>query len=151
MISLMNLEIHWLWIIAGLLLVAVETLAPGIFLVWVGLAALATGLLAWLIPLSLTAQFLLFALLGLVSILVGRSIQSHQQNEATDSPFLNERGKALLGTTFILETAIANGAGTVRHGDSIWRVTGVDLPAGSSVIVRAIDGSTLKVEAALTQ
>jgi inner membrane protein len=137
---------HWLWIAAGLLLLGLEIIASGIFLFWVGLAAIATGLILWIIPLSLTAQLMLFAFLGLGAILLGRSIQKSQSTEATDSPFLNKRSQALLGRTLVLETAISNGAGSVRMDDSVWRVIGPELAAGVTVRVTSVDGSTLVVE-----
>jgi inner membrane protein len=144
----MNIASHWLWLIAGLILVGIEAAAPGLFLLWVGLAALATGLVVWLVPLQVTAQLVLFALLGLAAILVGRKVQGRQQSEVTDSPHLNERGKALLGKTCVLESAIANGFGSARLGDTVWRVSGADIAAGATVRITGVDGSTLSVEAA---
>jgi inner membrane protein len=142
------IDAHWLWIAAGLLLLGLEIVVSGIFLFWVGLAAIATGLILWILPLSLTAQLMLFAILGLGAILIGRSVQKSQSQEATDAPFLNERGKALVGRTFNLETAIVNGAGSIRVGDSLWRVIGPELSAGTTVRVTSVDGSSLVVESA---
>jgi inner membrane protein len=142
------IDVHWLWIATGLLLLGLEIVVSGIFLFWVGLAAIATGLILWILPLSLTAQLMLFALLGLGAILIGRSVQKSQSSEATDTPFLNERGKALVGRTFNLETAINNGAGSIRVGDSLWRVIGPELSAGTAVRVTSVDGSSLVVESA---
>ena len=140
-------DAHWLWLGAGLLLIGLEIIATGIFLFWVGLAAIATGLILWILPLSLTSQLVLFAILGLGAIIVGSSIQRSQSRESTDSPFLNERSKALIGRTLILETAINNGTGSARMGDSIWRVSGPALAAGKAIRVVSVDGSTLIVEA----
>jgi inner membrane protein len=139
---------YWLWLSVGLLLIAAETILPGIFLLWIGFAAIATGLFVWVLPLTFTLQLVLFAILGLVAILFGRNIQANQKATITDAPFLNERGRALVGKVFPLETAIANGSGSVRIGDSIWRVSGIDAPQGAKVKVTAIDGSTLRVESA---
>jgi hypothetical protein len=144
--AMMGFDPHWLWLAAGLALLGLEALLPGIFLFWIGLAAIATGLILWLVPLGVTAQLVLFALLGLAAILVGRQVQGRQKDEVTDSPFLNERGKTLLGQVFTLDTAIAGGAGSVKVGDSVWRVIGADRPAGEKVKVVGIDGGTLKVE-----
>ena len=142
----MTYDPHWLWIAAGLLLVGIEAVVPGLFLLWVGLAAVATGLIAWLVPLSPTVQLMLFAMLGLLLILIGHSIQNRQSRDVTDSPFLNERGQSLLGMVYPLETAIVNGVGSVRIGDSVWRVTGLATDAGTMVRVSGIEGSTLLVE-----
>jgi inner membrane protein len=45
---------HWLWLAGGVLLLAAETMLPGVFLFWIGLAAIATGLALFVLPLSLT-------------------------------------------------------------------------------------------------
>jgi inner membrane protein len=143
-----SLDAHWLWLAAGLLLIGIEVVASGLFLFWIGLAAIGTGLILWLIPLSFTAQLMLFATLGLGAIIVGRSIQQSQSLESTDSPFLNERSKALVGKILILETAITNGIGSARLDDSVWRVSGPELAVGKAVRILSVDGSTLIVEAA---
>jgi inner membrane protein len=143
-----GISAHWLWLAGGILLLAAETMAPGIFLFWIGLAALGAGLILWVIPSSLTLQLVLFAILGLASILLGRVVQNRQKGDAADAPFLNERGKGMIGKVYALETAIVNGAGSVRIGDSVWRVTGTDREAGASVKITGVDGGTLLVEAA---
>ncbi len=66
----------------------------------------------------------------------------------TDAPFLNERGREMIGKVLPLETGIVNGTGSVRIGDSVWRVTGEDRAAGEKVRIAGIEGGTLKVEAA---
>lgn len=139
---------YWLWLSVGLLLIAAETVLPGIFLLWIGFASIATGLFVWVLPLTLNLQLVLFAVLGLVAIVFGRNIQAKQKLATTDAPFLHERGQALIGKSFPLETTISSGAGAVRIGDSIWRVSGSDAPKGTLVKVVGIDGSTLRVECA---
>ena len=59
---------------------------------------------------------------------------------------LNQRGQQLLGRRFTLETALVNGRGHVRVGDSSWPVIADDdLAAGSKVEVVAIEGITLRI------
>jgi hypothetical protein len=139
---------QWLWLTAGLLLLAAETALPGVFLFWIGLAAIATGALLFALPLSLVAQLLSFAALGLAAVALGRVVQLRESRRPTDAPFLNERGRALVGRVYPLETAIVNGAGSVRIGDSVWRVTGTDAEAGARVKITGVDGGTLMVERA---
>jgi inner membrane protein len=139
---------HWLWLAGGFVLLGLETLAPGVFLLWIGLAAVAAGLLFWLLPLGFSLQLMIFAAFALCAILIGRRIQTAQKTDATDAPFLNDRGGALLGKVFTLHTAITDGIGSVRIGDSVWRVSGADAEAGMQVKITGIDGSTLRVEAA---
>lgn len=138
----------WAWIILGIVLVGVELLAPGVFFLWLGLAALATGLTDAVVGLSWQASTLLFAVLSVAAVLVGRAISppSVQQDDA--SGLLNRRGEALVGRVFVLEAPIVSGEGRIRVDDSSWRITGPDQPAGSRVRVVRIDGATLIVEGA---
>jgi membrane protein implicated in regulation of membrane protease activity len=135
----------WAWIILGLVLAALELLSPGIFLIWLGLAAILTGLVDGALDLSWQASTLLFAALSVAAVLVGRAI-SRPAVQRDDASALNRRGEALVGRSFTLEAPIAGGEGRVRVGDSSWRVTGPDAPAGSAVRVVRVDGSTLVVE-----
>ena len=52
----------------------------------------------------------------------------------------------LVGRSFRLDQPIVSGEGQVRVDDSVWRVVGPDLPAGSAVRVARLDGATLVVE-----
>jgi membrane protein implicated in regulation of membrane protease activity len=139
----------WAWIILGVLLIGVELLAPGVFFLWLGLAALATGLTDAAFGLSWQASTLLFAVLSVAAVLVGRAISppSVQQDEA--SGLLNRRGDALVGRIFTLEGPIAGGEGRIRVDDSSWRVKGPDMPAGTAVRVVRVEGATLIVEGGL--
>jgi len=52
-----------------------------------------------------------------------------------------------MGRRTTLLKAITNGAGKVRIDDSVWDVTGPDLPQGTHVVITGVSGSTLTVEA----
>lgn len=143
---MMGIAPQWLWLTAGILLLAAETTAPGVFLFWIGLAAMATGLALFVVPLAFMPQLVLFAVLALAAVVAGRFLQVRSRDAASDAPFLNERGRSLLGKSFPLESPIVNGAGSVRIGDTVWRVAGADAPAGARVTVKGVDGGTLLVE-----
>ncbi len=136
----------WAWIILGVVLFGLELIAPGVFFVWLGLAAVVTGLVDGLIGLSWQAATLFFAVLSVLAVLVGR--MREPPGRAHRSPSLNRRGEALVGRLFTLEAPIAGGEGRVRVDDSSWRVTGPDLPRGAAVRVVRVEGATLVVEAA---
>ena len=137
----------WTWIILGLVLVGLELLAPGVFLVWLGLAAILTGLIDGMAGLSWQASALVFAALSLGCVLGGRALTGRPDEQVQAGTALNRRGHALVGRTFTLEAPILDGAGRVRVDDSSWRVIGPDTPAGASVRVVRVEGSTLVVEA----
>jgi len=136
----------WNWLIAGLVLMAIELLAPGVFMLWLGLAALLVGLLSFVVAWSWQVQCLAFAVFALAALPLWRRL-GRRQLEDTDQPFLNRRTDALVGREFTLEQPIMDGAGTVRIGDTVWRVAGPDVPAGSRVRIVAADGAALRVEA----
>jgi hypothetical protein len=64
----------WVWIILGLALVTAEAVAPGIFLIWFGLAAILTGLADAGFGLSWQAAVLVFAGLSVAAVLLGRAV-----------------------------------------------------------------------------
>ena len=129
---------HW-WIFAGLLLI-LELTAPAFFFLWLGMAAVATGLLLLVFPaISLESQLVLFAVLSVVAVLAWRKYREARPLE-TDQPNLNRRGMQYVGRTFTLEQPIKNGVGKIAVDDSTWRVNGPDLPAGTQVRVEGVDG-----------
>jgi membrane protein implicated in regulation of membrane protease activity len=137
----------WNWLIFGLLLMALELLAPGIFLFWLGLAALLVGLLSFAISPSWQLQLLLFAAFAAAAVPLWRRLARRDGGASLSNPFLNKRADALVGRVFTLEKPIVDGAGTVRIDDTVWRVAGPDAPAGSRVKIVRADGASLTVEA----
>ncbi len=138
----------WAWIILGLALVGLELMAPGAFLIWLGLAAILTGLIDATFGLSWQASAIVFAVLAVIAVVLARALTRRRTDEMGEQPFLNRRGAALVGRVFTLDEPMTRGQGRIRVDDSVWRVTGPDRPAGAAVRVTAVDGATLIVEAA---
>ncbi len=140
----------WSWWVLGLALLAAEVMLPGVFLVWIGLAALITGgfsLLLWDASFWIwQVQAVVFALLSIVSVFIGRRFVV--SSSESDEPLLNKRGESLVGRTAVLEQPIAEGRGRVRLDDTTWAVEGPDLPAGARVRIVASSGRQLTVEPA---
>lgn len=141
----------WSWMVLGLVLMILEVAAPGIFFLWFGIAALLVGGLVILLgdafAFGWQVQVLLFLVLSLIAVFIGRKLVGATDAES-DEPLLNRRGEQLIGQIVTLEEATVNGRGRARIGDSLWRVTGPDLAAGSRVKITGIDQGTLQVEAA---
>ncbi|MGU3555142.1 NfeD family protein [Methylobacterium radiotolerans] len=135
----------WSWVIAGLVLAGTEILLPGVFLIWLGLAAVATGLAAAALPMPWQGQTLLFA--GLAVALVALATRLQRRGKGT-GPELNRADRGLIGREGVLDEPIVRGAGRIRFDDTLWRVEGPDLPAGRRVRVTGIGGTVLRVEAA---
>jgi membrane protein implicated in regulation of membrane protease activity len=138
----------WNWLIFGIVLMALELIAPGVFLFWLGLAALLTGLVSFAFTPSWQVQILMFAIFAAFAVPVWRRVARNNSAGSVNSPFLNKRADALVGRVFTLEKPIVDGAGTVRIDDTVWRVAGPDAPAGSRVRIVQADGASLTVAAA---
>jgi inner membrane protein len=138
----------WNWLIFGVILMALELIAPGVFLFWLGLAALLTGVVSFAFTPSWQVQILMFAVFAAVAVPAWRRLARSSATDSADSPFLNKRADALVGRVFTLEKPIVDGAGTVRIDDTVWRVAGPDAPAGSRVRIVQADGARLTVAAA---
>jgi membrane protein implicated in regulation of membrane protease activity len=137
----------WNWLIFGIILMALELAAPGVFLFWLGLAALLVGLVSFGLHPSWQAQLLMFAVFAALAVPVWRRLALAAHKSDDGNAFLNRRAEALVGRVFTLEKPIVDGAGTVRVDDTIWRVAGPDTPAGSRVRVVHADGANLTVAA----
>lgn len=140
-----GIEARWLWIALGLGLAALEMLVPGVYLVWLALAALATGTLAFVIDVGLPLQIVEFVFLSLIFVYTARRIYGDQPIES-DDPLLNNRMARLVGQIGAVSHAIEHGEGRVRHGDSEWPARGPELAAGERVRITGFDGGTLIVE-----
>jgi inner membrane protein len=137
----------WNWLIAAAILLAIELAAPGMFMLWLGIAAFLIGAVSFVIDWSWQMQVLAFALVSLALIPAYRHF-AHRVEKPVDQPFLNRRAEAFVGKMFTLDKPIANGAGTIRIDDTVWRVTGPDCAAGTRVRVARNEGATLYVEPA---
>ncbi len=142
----------WNWMILGTVLLALEILTPGVYLLWLGIAAVLTGLLSFALWEASfwvwQVQILVFLALSIVSVLVGRRLFPTTGTADTDQPLLNQRERQLVGRTAVLQEPIAEGRGRVRLGDTLWKVNGPDLPAGARVRVVSTENGELTVEAA---
>ena len=138
----------WNWLIFGVILMALELIAPGVFLFWLGLAALLTGFVSFAFTPSWQVQILMFAVFAAAAVPLWRRVVRSNTAVSASNPFLNKRADALVGRVFTLEKPIVDGAGTVRIDDTVWRVAGPDAPAGSRVKIVQADGASLTVAAA---
>ncbi len=135
----------WLgWMILAVVLGLGELAVPGVFLVWIALAAAVTGAVAFMLPLPLAAQIVLFALLCLAAVYGGRRWYSANPVASTD-PLLNDRAARLIGRDVTVVEAISGGEGRVRVDDGTWTAIGPDAPVGARMTVVTASGATLTV------
>ena len=132
------------WVIAGVLLL-IELMLPGVFLMWLGFAAAIIGVIDLFADLSWQVEVALFAVLSVLLVLFVRPRVKFIQGEPSN---LNQRMYNYVGRSYVLHDAIVNGQGKVRIDDTLWVVTGTDRDKGEWVKVKSIDGMRLVVEPA---
>ena len=133
------------WAALALVLIGMETMAPGILLLWLGFAAAGVFvLMVFGLKLSVLAQTLVFVVFSFVSVAVYFRF-FRKSAETTDQPLLNRKQEQPVGKHINLETAIVNGDGRVKIGDAFWTVQGPDMPQGALVRVVGVDAGVLRV------
>ena len=141
----------WIWIVLGIGLAIAEIFAPGTLLLWTGVAAVALGFvlagadMLGIAPPGWQSPVVAFAVLAVAAVALGMWLR-RRPAEPLATTDVNIGSARLVGQRVRLETAIADGHGSVRIGDTTWQVTGPDLPAGASVRIAASDGIVLRVE-----
>jgi membrane protein implicated in regulation of membrane protease activity len=142
----LHLDPQWLWLIGGVVLLIAELIAPGFFLVFIGAAAIATGVAAMVLPLGLPLQFALFAVLAVTAARIGGRRAYAMRYDYSADPLLNDRAKRLLGKIVVATQPIDTHGGRVRVGDSEWSARGGPAAPGERVRIVDIEGNCLKVE-----
>ena len=136
----------WHWLLLGVVFITAEVFAPGAFFLGMGVSALIVAGAMWVTPeMNWKLQLLMFAVLSVISIFIGRKLLKHRPIDS-DQPLLNQRGAQYVGRTFNLEEPIVNRDGKIRVDDTTWRVSGEDCAAGTRVRVTGVSGVVLEVE-----
>lgn len=134
---LLALTGNWTWLIIAVVLLVLELVAPALFFLWLGVAALVVGVISFFFEWSWEWQVGTFATLSVIGVVLSRYFFAGKKSE-TDRPLLNKRSKQLIGRTFTLAGPMQNGRGRARVGDSTWAV---EAPDASD----AADGARVKV------
>lgn len=145
----MDLEAGWIWAIAGVLLLIAEIIAPGFFLVFVGAAAIATGLFTLLFDLGLAPQLILFALYSGLAVMIGNRWYGEPDGK-DERHAINDPARRLIGRTVTVVTDVDDHGGRVRVGDGEWNARGGPASAGERVTVTGVEGNCLIVEVVRT-
>lgn len=137
----------WNWLILAVALLILETVLPGVHLLWFGIAAAIIGAVALTTGIVWQWQVLSFVLLSVAVVFWVRRFVRPDVT-ISDLPDLNVRGQQYVGRAVVVEQAIENGRGRVRVGDTLWSAEGPDAPAGTRVTVTGARGTVLVVERA---
>src|SRR5687768_156388 len=138
-------DAHWVWLTLGLVLAGLELMVPGVYLIWLAVAAIITGVLTLMIDLSLPFQVIDFVFLSLIIAFSAKRILRDKPIESSD-PLMNRRGARLVGETALVVQPIEHGSGRVKLGDSEWIARGPNVAAGERVRISGSEGAVLLVE-----
>ncbi len=138
----------WNWMVLGFALLVLEILVPGVFLLWIGIAALIIGTVSlaiwdagfWIWQ----VQVIAFLVLALVAAFTGKKIMTGRGDQS-DQPLLNRRAEQLVGRIATLSEPIRDGRGRLQIDDTVWRITGPDLAVGAKVRVAKVSPTELEL------
>lgn len=135
----------WSWLLLGLILIALETIIPGVHFLWFGLAAFVIGLMASLLgpTFPFAWQLTAFALLSVATVFLVKRLAGPAPH--AHLPDINAPGSEFIGRVVTVEDPIEKGRGKVRAGDTVWLAVGEDAPRGAKVTVTGVSGTALVV------
>ncbi|GAA4045329.1 NfeD family protein [Parerythrobacter jejuensis] len=142
-----GIEPHWIWVIIGLVLAALEIVVPGVYLIWLAVAALLTGVLTFVLDPGLPLQIVNFVFISLIAAFSAKRILRDRPILSSD-PLMNKRGGRLVGESAVVVQPFEGGTGRVHLGDTDWLAKGVDMAIGERVRVTGSEGAILLVEPA---
>lgn len=145
MMEVFPLEPQWVWLILAAILGTAEIILPGFFLLWIGGAALLTGVATLLFGLNEPAQFAVFAVLAIAAVFAGRRWFALNPIRSAD-PLLNDRAARLMGEIVTATEPFESGIGRVKVGDGVWSAKGGDFARGAKLRVTGVDKGVLLVE-----
>lgn len=137
----------WGWVVFAGVLALAELHVPGSYLVWIALGAALTGAVDAAFGVSLEGQLATFAVASALSCILGYFVYRRMHRRVRGEVPLNERSLAMVGARGTVCEAFFNGHGKVRVGDGVWLADGSDLAEGTPVVVSAVRGTRLVVQA----
>ena len=136
----------WYWAVFGAVLAVIEIAVPAMVCIWLAAAALGVAAIAWRYPgLAWEHQSLFFAALAIGTVALGRTAFARTRS-LENNKRLNRRAESYVGRMFTLEGAIVDGRGRLKVDDTVWLVSGPDLPAGTHVRVIGAESTVLQIE-----
>ncbi|MEE9434164.1 MAG: NfeD family protein [Sphingorhabdus sp.] len=143
-----NMEAYWIWLIVAAILAICElAIAPGIFLIFLAAAAAGVGIISWAVDISLTSQLVIFGILSIASVYLGRRWY-RRSGVINSDPMLNDRSARMVGQPVTVIEDVSPNAGRARVGDSEWPARGPAMKAGTKARIAFVDGGILQLEEA---
>src|SRR4051794_34864230 len=132
----LDVDPAWLWLIGGVVLLIAEVIAPGFSLIFIGAAAILTGVVTLLAGFGVALQLGLFVILAFLAVKVGGRSFYASRYDYTSHPELNRPEQRLLGKVVTVSQPVDSNGGRVRLGDSEWSARGgpAALGAGARIV-----------------
>lgn len=138
----------WIWwLLLAVLLVILEIFVPSAILIWFAVGALAAMVTALIPGLDLPWQLGVFSIASLAGLFIFRPYVKARLGDAEDGREINDFSTNLVGSSGVIVEAIEDGKGRARVGETIWTVTGPDLPVKARIRVVSVDSTRLGVKA----
>lgn len=146
----------WHWLVLGFVLLIVEMFVPTFASLWFGGAAIIVAALAWLLPISVSMQIIIWLVLSAIFLLAWFKFIKPLSVDRTKAGL---GGSVIIGETgMIIVAPQLNRAGVVRFsvpivGAAEWmcRTSGEQVAVGDRVIVTDIVGNELIVSSMQAQ
>ena len=135
----------WFWWIVAAVLLLLELVTPGVFAMWLALAAASVGITDYFFGLNWQLELLVFAGFSLVYVYLARPWYSKNKLQNSDQPNLNQRIYSFVGKSYVLHEPIIDGEGKLDIEGTRWDVLGPNLAKGATVKVTAVEGMKLRV------
>ncbi len=138
------------WLAAALIMVIFEIAVPSNWLLWPGIAAFVTSVILYFAPdLPWTGAVVVFVILSILALYLGRRYVRLAHGRATDAPHLNARAARLVGRRGSATQDGPDGTSRIQIDGVEWPVRSADgaaLKTGDALEVSAFEGTTLLVK-----
>ena len=148
----MELE-HWLdpkiiWIVAGIVMLVLEFIVPGLIIFFFGAGAILTGIICMIFDVPVGLQFLIFAVSSVGSLVLLRKkfsgiFHGKVNSNGTEDDFDEIIGKQCK----VVETISPPNTGKVEFRGTHWKASAdEEIESGSSIEITGKENITLKVK-----
>lgn len=141
----MTISALWMWAAVGAILLAGEMITTSFVLVFFAAAAFVTAVVTTIHPISIEIQLILFAVLGLASLAMGRGWVRRKLLERVGADVASDSN-----SEFVIDRELAAGAeGTVQYQGAPWTAVNegaVAARAGDRVRVIRTNGIKLMIQ-----
>ena len=136
-----------IWLLCGVIGLALELILPGLIVLFFGCGALLTGIAAWIFPsLQIEGQLIVFVVSSVVLLLVFRKmLRNRFFNKSKESD--DELADEYIGKTAVALTDFTDGRGEVEFKGSKWEALSVnEIRKGDTVVISGRESIKLTVE-----